>query len=112
MDNVSVEGLLVAQDVGQHRPRDHIHRPVIFGRDVENAVDDAVHELLVDREARPELWEKGQEVVPVGRGEVRLESQYSSCDDSSISTWTCREGGWYTSWCTRRRRGDSHRMSE
>ena len=33
VDNVSVEGLLVAQDVGQHRPRDHIHRPVIFGRD-------------------------------------------------------------------------------
>ena len=36
-------------------------------------MDDAVHELLVDREARPELWEEGQEVVPVGRGEVRLE---------------------------------------
>ena len=37
-------------------------------------MDDAVHELLVDREARPELWEEGQEVVPVGRGEVRLDS--------------------------------------
>ena len=65
--------LPVAQDVGQHRPRDHILRPIIFGRDVENAVDDAVHELLVDREAWLELWEEGQEVIPVGRGEVRLE---------------------------------------
>ena len=55
MNNVSVECLLVAQDVGQHRPRDHILRPIIFGRDVENAVDDAVHELLVDREAGLEL---------------------------------------------------------
>ena len=36
-------------------------------------MDDAVQELLVDRESRPELWEEGQEVVPVGRGEVRLE---------------------------------------
>ena len=37
-------------------------------------MDDAVHELLVDREARPELREKGQEVIPVGRCEVRLDS--------------------------------------
>ena len=73
MNNVSVECLLVAQDVGQHRPRDHILRLIIFGRDVENAVDDAVHELLVDHEAWLELWEEGQEVVPVDRGEVRLE---------------------------------------
>ena len=73
MKNVSVECLLVAQDVGQHRPRDHILRPIIFRRDVENAVDDAVHELLVDREALLELWEECQEVIHVGRGEVRLE---------------------------------------
>ena len=73
MNNVSVECLLVAQDVGQHRPRDHILRPIIFGRDVENAVDDAVPELLVGREAWLELWEEGQEVIPVGRGEVRLD---------------------------------------
>ena len=46
---------------------------VIFGRDVENAVDDAVHELLIDREAWLELWEEGQEVIPVGRGKVRLD---------------------------------------
>ena len=73
MNNVSVECLLVAQDVGQHRPRDHILRLIIFGYDVENAVDDAVHELLVDHEAWLELWEEGQEVIPVGRGELRLE---------------------------------------
>ena len=73
MNNVSVECLLVAQDVGQHRPRHHILRPIIFGRDVENAVDDAVHELLVDDEAWLELWEEGQEVIPVGWGEVSLE---------------------------------------
>ena len=36
-------------------------------------MDDAVHELLIDREAWLELWEEGQEVIPVGRGEVRLE---------------------------------------
>ena len=46
---------------------------IIFGRDVESAVDDAVHELLVDREAWLELWEEGQEFIPVGRGEVRLD---------------------------------------
>ena len=74
MNNVSVECLLVAQDVGQHRPRDHILRTIIFGRDVENAVDDAVHELLVDCEAWLELWEEGQEVIPVGRGEVHLDA--------------------------------------
>ena len=68
VNNVSVECLLVAQDVGQHRPHDHILPQIIFGRDVENAVDDAVHELLVDREAWLELWEEGQEVIPVGRG--------------------------------------------
>ena len=73
MNNVSVECLLVAQVVGQHRPRDHILRPIIFGRDVENTVDDAVQELLVDREAWLELREEGQEVIPVARGEARLE---------------------------------------
>ena len=73
MNNVSVECLLVAQDVGQHRPRDHILRPIIFGRDVENAVDDAFYELLVDREVWLELWEEGQEVIPVSRDEVRLD---------------------------------------
>ena len=73
MNNVSIECLLVSQDVGQHRPRDHILRPIIFGHDVENAVDDAVHELLVDREEWLELWEEGQEVIPVRWGEVRLE---------------------------------------
>ena len=40
---------------------------------MDNEADDAVHELLVDREAWLELWEEGQEVIPVGRGEVRLE---------------------------------------
>ena len=36
-------------------------------------MDDAVNELLVDREVWLELWEEGQEVIPVGRGEVRLD---------------------------------------
>ena len=76
MDDVSVKGLLVAQDVGQHRPRDRIHPPVVLGRalaHVYKEADDAVHELLVDCEVWLELWEEGQEVIPVGRGEVRLE---------------------------------------
>ena len=36
-------------------------------------MDDTLHKLLVDHEAQPELWAEGQEVVPVDRGEVRLE---------------------------------------
>ena len=73
MNNVSVECLLVALDVGQHRSRDHILRSIIFGQDVENAVDDAVHELLVGHEAWLELWEEGKEVIPVSRDELPLE---------------------------------------
>ena len=48
---------------------------------VENAVDDAVHELLVDREAWLDLWEEGPEVIPVeeiapeSEAERRLEAR-------------------------------------
>ena len=112
VNNVSVECLLAAQDVCQHRPRDHIVRPIIFGRDVENAVDDAVHELFVDREAWLELWEEGQEVIPVGRGEVRHDGAVLQPRRLVDLLTDLSRGVLVHELAYPARRGDSHRMSE